>query len=148
MKRIYSGLVVAIIFTGCASTEKVETLADLGELDIKIEADVPIVGARDKAMDNYWEFMAGAKERGRKVEALRRLADLEMERSEERFQKQMEVLSQSEEGADVDIQALKDITYRGAIKLYEDALKASGSGSNNSGLLYQLSLSHRRFVQA
>jgi tetratricopeptide (TPR) repeat protein len=146
MKNIYflfvSLLVIALLVTGCASTEKTETLdnlGDLGELGIKIETDAPIVGARDKAMDSYWEYMAGTKEKTQKIEALRRLADLEMERSEERFQKQMEVYSQGQKGDEIDVQALKDNTYRGAIKLYEDALKISGHGTQNVALLYQLS---------
>ena len=116
----------------------------MGELDIKIETDAPVVGARDKAMDNYWEYMAGAKEQTQKVEALRRLADLEMERSDERFQKQMEVFGQGKEGADTDMQTLKDITYRGAIKLYEDALKISDNGPHTAGLLYQLSKAYEQ----
>ncbi len=154
MRNIYftpvSLLVIALLVTACASTEETETLGnlgDLGELDIKIETDVPVVGARDKAMDTYWEFMAGTKEKGQKVEALRRLADLEMERSDERFQKQMEVISQGQKGDETDVQALKDITYRGAIKLYEDALKISGHGPQNVALLYQLSKAYEQAGQ-
>ena len=150
MKNIILLLIVAFFLSACASSEKQETLGDLGdlgELDIKIETDAPVVGARDKAMDNYWEYMAGAKEGTQKVEALRRLADLEMERSDERFQKQMEVFEQGQEGADADVQALKDITYRGAIKLYEDALKISGNGVHTAGLLYQLSKAYEQAGQ-
>ena len=135
-------LMITLLVTACASTEKTETLdnlGDLGDLEIKIDTEAPVVGARDKAMDSYWEYMAGTKEKTQKVEALRRLADLEMERSEERFQKQMEVLSQGQKDSETDMQSLKDITYRGAIKLYEDALKISGQGPQNVALLYQLS---------
>ncbi len=147
MKNVYLLIVIALFLSACASTEKQETLGDLndlGELDIKIEADAPVVGARDKAMDNYWEFMAGAKGRTQKVEALRRLADLEMDRSEERFQKQMEVFSQGKGDVDADVQTLKDITYRGAIKLYEDAIKISGNGAQTAGLLYQISKAYEQ----
>ena len=150
MKNVYLLTVIALFISACASTEKQETLADLGELgelDIKIEADAPVVGARDKAMDNYWEFMAGAKEQTQKVEALRRLADLEMERSDERFQKQMEVFGQGKEGPATDVQTLKVITYRGAIKLYEDALKISANGVHTAGLLYQISKAYEQAGQ-
>ena len=147
MRNIYFIFSLLFLLYGCASQEKVETLGDLGEIDIKIESDVPVVGARDKAMDNYWEFMAGAKEREQKVEAMRRLADLEMERAEERFQKQMEVVSKGKEAPGTDIQTLKDITYRNAIKLYEDALKASGRGPQTPGLLYQLSKAYEQAGQ-
>lgn len=150
MKNIALPFFVAFFLSACASSEKQETLGDLGnlgELDIKIEADAPVVGARDKAMDNYWEYMAGAKETSQKVEALRRLADLEMERSEERFQKQMEVFEQGKGDADTDAQTLKSITYRGAIKLYEDALKLSANGPHTAGLLYQLSKAYEQAGQ-
>jgi len=133
----YLPLGALLLLTACASTD--ETLGDLGELDIPIEDDVPIVGARDKAMDNYWEFAASSSAKEQKVEAMRRLADLEMERSEERFQRQMEVFDRSAEGDSADIDTLKEVTYRGAIKLYEDALKVARGGPQEPILLYQLS---------
>lgn len=143
----YVAVLIAAALTGCAATGKQETLAELGDLDIKIETDAPVVGARNKAMDNYWEFMAGAKQESQKVEAMRRLADLEMERSEERFQKQMEVLVQGEGDSQLDVQTLKEITYRGAIKLYEDALKASAGGPQTAAVLYQLSKAYEQAGQ-
>ncbi len=133
-----------VLLAACAGAPKQETLGDLGELDIKIDTDAPITGSRNKAMDNYWEFMAGTKQDKQKVEALRRLADLEMERSEERFQKQMEVLSQGDGSADADVQSLREITFRGAIKLYEDALKLSTGGTQSADLLYQLSKAYEQ----
>ncbi|WP_455199253.1 tetratricopeptide repeat protein [Kaarinaea lacus] len=147
MRLRYFLLFLVLMLSACASEQKLETLADLGEADIQIESDVPVTGARDKAMDNYWEFMAGAKERQQKVEAMRRLADLEMERAEERFQKQMEVFGNGKEAPGTDVQSLKDITYRGAIKLYEDALKASGRGPQTEGLLYQISKAYEQAGQ-
>ena len=141
---LVSSVLAAAILTGCVVAEKQETLGDLGELDIKIDTESVIVDGRNKAMDNYWEFMAGAKQESQKVEALRRLADLEMERSEERFQKQMEVFSQGSAGGDADPDTLRAITYRGAIKLYEDALKVADGGAQSIGLLYQLSKAYEQ----
>lgn len=139
--------VILVALTGCASAPKEETLGDLGELDIKIDTEAVIVDGRDKAMDNYWEFMAGAKQEDQKVEALRRLADLEMERSDERFQKQMEVYSQGTSEGDADPDALRRSTYRGAIKLYEDAIKVAGGGKQSAGLLYQVSKAYEQAAQ-
>lgn len=136
-----------VVLAGCVVAEKQETLGDLGELDIKIDTESVIVDGRNKAMDNYWEFMAGAKQESQKVEALRRLADLEMERSEERLQKQMEVFSQGNTGADADPETLRRITFRGAIKLYEDALKVADGGSQSASLLYQLSKAYEQAAQ-
>jgi tetratricopeptide (TPR) repeat protein len=143
-QRIGSGVFAAVILAGCGVAEKQETLGDLGELDIKIDTESAIVDGRSKAMDNYWEFMAGAKQESQKVEALRRLADLEMERSEERLQKQMELFSQGGAGADTDPETLRRVTFRGAIKLYEDAIKVAGDGPQAVDLLYQLSNAYER----
>lgn len=148
IRKRYLVVTVAVWLAGCA-TDKSQTLEGLDdtELDIKIETGVPIEGARNKAMDNYWEFVAGAKEQKQKVVAMRRLADLEMERSEERFQKQLDVAEQKE-GADaeIDLNTLKEITYRGAIKLYEDALKVAseGEGGLMPEVLYPLSRAYER----
>ena len=132
--------IIASLTAGCAT--KKETLGDLGELDIKIDTESPITGARDKAMDNYWEFMAGAKEQKQKAEALRRLADLEMERSEERFQQKMEIGVAGQSG--VDDKALRMQIYGNAIKLYEDALKVAGGGIESAGILYQVSKAYEQ----
>ncbi len=140
-------LLPILLVAGCAGAPKQETLGDLGELDIKIDTKSPIAGSRNKAMDNYWEFMSGAKEETQKVEAMRRLADLEMERSEERFQKQMEVFAQSDSAGYTDAQALREITFRGAIKLYEDALKLSSGGKQSIDLLYQVSKAYEQAGQ-
>ena len=134
---------LAILLAACASTKE-GTLESLGELDIKIDTEAPILGARNKAMDSYWELMSTTPEQTQKAEAMRRLADLEMERSEERFQKQLEVMDQSQGATDVDQQTLKNITYRGAIKLYEDALKASAGGPQEVAILYQLSKAYEQ----
>ncbi len=130
---------------GCATEQK--TLGDLGELEVNIDTDAPVLDARDKAMNNYWEYMAGSQDQAQNVEALRRLADLEMERSEERFQKQMEVFGQGQSGEDVDVDALRGSTYRGAIKLYEDALKAAAGGPQEAVILYQVSKAYEQAAQ-
>lgn len=140
-------IIVVLLLAGCAGAPKQETLGDLGELDIKIDTEAVVVDGRDKAMDNYWEFMAGTKEESQKVEAMRRLADLEMERSDERFQKQMEVFSQGGAGAGIDPDTLRRTTYRGAIKLYEDAIKLASGGPQSSSLLYQLSKAYEQAAE-
>ena len=135
-------LLALLLLSACASTE--ETLDDLGELEIVIDDSEAIVGARDKAMDNYWEFAATSAEKEQKVEALRRLADLEMERSEERFQQQMEVIDQMREGDGGDLDTLKDVTFRNAVKLYEDALKEARGGPQEPIVRYQLSKAYEQ----
>ncbi len=137
-------MLLVIGFTGCAGKEKAQTLGDLGELDIQIDTETPIVGARGKAMDNYWEFMAATKEETQKVEAIRRLADLEMERSEEQLQKQIELSGQGKAGKNISLQTMKENSYRGAIKLYKEAVNASRDAPQTAELLYQLSKAYEQ----
>jgi tetratricopeptide (TPR) repeat protein len=133
-----------LMFSGCATTGGYEdgTLASLGEEPpIKIEKDAVIHSARAKAMEGYWEFMNNAPKDSSRVEALRRLADLELERSEEAYQKQLdEIAEQETKISRADQIELKEINYEKAIKLYEDALKASADGGvDDPQVLYQLS---------
>ncbi len=129
----------------CATAEK-GTLATLGEVNIKLDIDVPIDSARSKAMANYSELMNASPTDSLRVEALRRMADLELERSEDRYQEQLtklgeqRVLSQNQQAE------LKGVSYEKAIKLYEDALKASGKTGDieNADILYQLSKAYEQ----
>lgn len=138
-----------LLLSGCASVGggNDDTLASLGEeLHIKIEKDAVVVSARDKAMDNYWDFMNSAPQDSLRVEALKRLADLELERSEERYQKQIEeMVEQQQRLSRSDQMDLKGVNYEKAIKLYEDALKASvKGGADDAEVLYQLSKAYEQ----
>jgi cellulose synthase operon protein C len=145
MRKHYLLFATVLLVGGCATTEKSQTLGDLGDADIKIDTNAPVVvGARDKAMDNYWQFMAGTKEQEQKIEAMRRLADLEMERSDERYQKQVEASGRGNAGSESDMQALRENIYKGAIKLYKDALKIAGHSKQRVGILYQLSKAYEQ----
>ncbi|MFV2056580.1 MAG: tetratricopeptide repeat protein [Thiohalomonadales bacterium] len=129
------------LLIGCTTTPT-NTLGSLKVLEITISKDDRIDSARDKAMASYWEFMNSAPEDSSRVEALRRLADLELERSEENYQKRLEKFNANNQEFDtVDAAKLKGLSYSKAIKLYEDAIKlASNTGKRiDSQVLYQLS---------
>ena len=81
---------VLLFLHGCAT--KKGTLASLDDSSIAIEKNAPIDSARQKAADNYASFISSAPKDSLRVEALRRLADLELEKSEERFQQQLSKL--------------------------------------------------------
>jgi len=144
------GALLALILSGCAATGPSgndDTLASLGEeLPIKIEKDAVIYSARAKAMEEYWEFMNNAPADSLRIEALRRLADLELERSEETYQKQLEKIVEQERLISRSEQIeLKGVNYEKAIKLYEDALKASADGGiDDPQVLYQLSKAYEQ----
>ena len=93
MRSLYPSALILLLLSACASGPKPNTLATLGPLQVPIDVNAPIDSARDKAMASYWDFMNSAPQDSLRVEALRRLADLELERSEEVFQGQLEKLS-------------------------------------------------------
>ena len=88
-------LIIPFIVTAgllaCSSQPKEGTLGALGdEADIKIDTSAPILSAREKAMDHYKDFMTAGPNDTMRVEALRRMANIELERSEEVFLQKMQ----------------------------------------------------------
>ena len=139
---------ISLLAGGCAKNRK-DTLASIKKPGIKIEKNARIDSAQQKATDNYWEFINSAPKDSLKVEALRRLADIELERSEEKFQKKLTKLNENTEKDDANTLALKQAqikegSYETAIKLYEDAVKASVGEPGDAQLFYQLSQAYER----
>lgn len=138
---------IVLLLHGCAANKK-GTLASLGELDVKIEKDAPIDSAREKAADNYTSFISSAPKDSLRVEALRRLADLELEKSEEHFQKQIAKLDSQKKTVSIAKEAeIKQSSYETAIKLYEDAAEASVGEANDPLIYYQLSKAYEQAGQ-
>ena len=139
--RIVAILLLASL-AACSSAPKKGTLGAMGDLKLVIDKDAPIDSARDKAMASYWEFMNNAPQDSLKIEALRRLADLELQKSEESLQERLEQITASQqEVTQQDTQKLKGVSYEKAIQLYEDAVTAAEkSGTRvDADILYQLS---------
>jgi len=138
---------VSLLFA-CATFEE-GTLGALGELTIKIDTDAKIDSARDKAMASYWDFMNSAPKDTLRVEALRRLADMELERSEESYVKAVDRLPQQQQVSLEERTAIKGASFEKAIALYEDAFEASkGDGtSGDEEVLYQLANAYEQTGQ-
>jgi len=147
-KRLFIfGALIVLLLHGCAANKK-DTLASLDEVDVEIEKDAPIDSARQKAADNYTSFISSAPKDSLRVEALRRLADLELEKSEERFQEQIANLDSKKKGVSIAKEAeIKQSSYETAIKLYEDAAKASVGEANDPLIYYQLSKAYEQAGQ-
>lgn len=135
-------LLVLAGLAACSSAPKKGTLGALSGLPIKIDKDAPINSARDKAVASYWEFMNNAPQDSLKVEALRRLADLELQKSEESLQTKLASISRQQDNISLeDEEKLRGVSYEKAIKLYEDAVVAADKAGRqvDPGVLYQLS---------
>ena len=68
-----------IVLSACASIGEHGTLAQLRDVEIKLE-DEKIVGGIEKAMQSYQQFLEQTPESAMTPEAIRRLADLKIER--------------------------------------------------------------------
>lgn len=136
-------LVSIFVLYGCATSKK-NKLASLDKLPIKIEKNAPITAARKKATENYESFIGSAPKDQLRVEALRRLADLELEKSEERFQQQMSKIDRGEKVSTQKASELKEKSYKKAITLYEDAAKSSVGENDDPQIFYQLSKAYEQ----
>jgi len=134
--RIFVVALFALL-SGCATTKQ-DTLANLDDTGIKIDKDTPIASARQKASENYSKFLTSAPKDSMRVEALRRLADLELEKSEEQTQSQIEKSADDKSGATKPLKPRKGSVQK-AIKLYEDAAKESKGSANDPQIFYNMS---------
>lgn len=69
----------AFVLAGCASMNTEGTLASLEKVDIEIEEEV-IVGSLEKALESYQRYLEETPETELTPEAIRRLADLKIEK--------------------------------------------------------------------
>ena len=69
----------ALVLSGCASMNTEGTLASLEKVDIEIKEEV-IVGSLDKALESYQRYLEETPETELTPEAIRRLADLKIEK--------------------------------------------------------------------
>ena len=136
-------LILMFVLYGCAANKK-NKLASLNKLPIKIQKDSPIDSARKKAADNYESFISSAPKDQLRVEALRRLADLELEKSEERFQQQISKMETGNTDSPQKATELKEKSYKKAISLYEDAAKSSVGAGDDPQIFYQLSKAYEQ----
>jgi TolA-binding protein len=131
-------VVAAVLLAACAPQQKESrTLKSLEQKadSIVIERDNAIDNAREKAMDIYKEFEKTDSNKSLRFEARRRLADLELEQSDDVYTPNAE-----KNGADkaADPEALREQKSRNAIRIYEDLLANSKDASSNDKIMYQL----------
>ncbi len=133
-------LLAAISLSACGPQKDDQTLRSLEDdaVNIVIEKDVVVDHAREKAIAIYKDFEKNEADPGLRLEAKRRLADLELEKSEEVFLNELDK-QVAGAGRDTDPDLAKQQSYRSAIVLYEDLLKGSGPTNANPQVVYQLS---------
>lgn len=139
-------LVILLSLSACGPKKPQKTLAVLEDktVDIKIDKQVSVDHSREKAMNIYKEFEKGESDPSLRLEAKRRLADLEMEKGEDAFVR-------SRPGIDTagkDPEATKQESYKNAIKLYKELLSVNKGSPNNHRILYQLAKAYESSGQS
>ena len=114
-----------VLNAGAAEKKKEKTIADLATKPVVVQTDQKVDASSQKAMENYRRFLELQKTDPQlRAEALRRLADLNMEAGEgERM---------ATEAGQIDAQGGE------AIKLYTSLLKSYPDYPRNDQVLYQL----------
>lgn len=102
-----------------------ETIGNLEERQVEVEPSGPIPGSNRLARENYRRFLELADDDPLKAEAMRRLADLELEATEA-----AELSANAE--------TIERLGYDNAIELYGKLLEAYPDYSRNDLVLYQL----------
>ncbi len=129
-------ITILMIGVGCAPANSKKTLASLEKkpVTVAVDKDTSVDHAREKAMRIYKEFDQTGTDPCLRLEAKRRLADLEMEKGEDRNLRS----GPAARNLDQDPSELKKDSYGNAIKLYKELLANAKDGPNSDRILYQL----------
>jgi tetratricopeptide (TPR) repeat protein len=128
MARTATGLFFALLFAGTALADDAEekTIGSLEERTFELRKGKVLMNSSDLARDSYREFLDLVSDDPLlRAEAMRRLGDLELERSE------AEQLSRN-------IDAIEQSSYDNAVSLYQRLLEAYTDYRRNDTVLYQL----------
>ncbi len=134
------GMSIAGILVSCSSTRDTgPTIESLSDRSVAVEDDVIGEATRQKAIRSYREFLQLANKDRMAPDAMRRLADLQIEESDEAS------LVSDEGAAQADPQvvyaqdhALSGAKYQDSIELYNTVLRDYPEHAFNDRVLYQL----------
>ena len=119
-------LVIAAAPAGAAGPSEEETIKSLDKKSVELRPGRVIVDSTDLARDNYRAFLDLASEDPElRAEAMRRLADLELEASEA-----AQLMDE--------IDSLEPAGYGSAVSLYQQLLESYPDYRRNDTVLYQL----------
>ncbi|MDH5473301.1 MAG: tetratricopeptide repeat protein [Gammaproteobacteria bacterium] len=134
MRLYYSLILVLLIFiSACATIDENGTLAQLRQVSIKLE-DEKIDGGIEKAMKSYQRFLEETPETAMTPEAIRRLADLKIERQNEIMDAKAEKASKqsaSVKSTNVTEKSSQEVIKNKKSVADEKALAATGSESDD-----------------
>lgn len=128
LKNISVMALILIVSVSCARSVDKQTLASLEEIELDLK-EAKIEGSLDKAMQSYQKFLQETPESAMTPEALRRLADLKVEKEYGSFSESADetinttaALTQSKSATDsaASLSPSTDLTATGAVLVSED----------------------------
>jgi len=131
-------LIMTIVISGCSwfkDDVKKEplTIASIENKPLSVQTGGTLDATRKQAIKSYRKFLNSAQQNRYHAEAMRRIADLELEALEER--------AANYSGG---TQVTKAADYDKVVKLYTSMLKNHPDYPNNDGVLYQLAKVHEQ----
>jgi len=140
MKWSSSLILIALTLSACSSvredsTAEPPTIASIENIPVDIEKGGTLDASRNQAISSYRKFLNSAQQNRYHAEAMRRIADLELEELEER------VSTYSGKGNE---QATRSADYDKVVNLYNSMLKNHPNYASNDGVLYQLAKVHEQ----
>lgn len=132
-------VLLCLLLSACVSSKLADspTIKTLGKREIDIERSDVANGGLDKAIQSYRAYLKSVGDGPARAAAIRRLADLEMTRSETRYAQNLGKL-EGEKEAFPAAKILTPADYENAIKLYQDLLESYPNYPGNEQVLYQL----------
>lgn len=132
---------IFVTLSGCSAFKKTETppepptIASIEDQPLDLQNTGAIDASRTQAIKSYREFLNSAEQNKYHAEAMRRIADLELEELESR------IASYSDQDGQ---QAVKKEEYERVVKLYTTMLSNHPGYPGNDGVLYQLAKVHEQ----
>jgi tetratricopeptide (TPR) repeat protein len=131
-------LMFFLVLAGCIADG--DRVKNIEESDIDIQQEVVETGGRNKAIESYREFLSKEEDAPLRAEAMRRLADLELEESEAKY---LEKVSELEKEQATE-RKLKPADYGEAIRVYKELLESHPDYAGNDQVLYQLARAYEQ----
>jgi tetratricopeptide (TPR) repeat protein len=137
----FAAALVTVLISGCSVFNKTETppepptIASIEGKPLDLENTGAIDATRTQAIKSYREFLNSAEQNKYHAEAMRRIADLELEELENR------IANYSEQNGQ---QAIQKEEYERVVKLYSTMLNSHPGYPGNDGVLYQLAKVHEQ----
>jgi len=140
MKWPLALLAFAVGLSACSRFKEVTppepaTIATIADAPVNIEDNLRIDASRNQAITSYRKFINSGEQNRYHAEAMRRVADLELEELEERL---------SNFSADEKVQVTKTPDYDKVVALYNSMLDKHPDYASNDGVLYQLAKVHEQ----